>query len=78
METVDDLDQFELLEQKIDILIERIGTLKRDNESLSEKVRTQEEKLTELNQNLQTLKSGRDQAKQRIVSLLERIEQVAM
>ena len=78
MDTANDLDQFELLEQKIDLRIERIGVLKRDNDALGEKVRTQEEKLTELNQNLQTLKDARDQARQRIVSLLEKIEHVSV
>lgn len=76
MQKTDDKDQFEVLEMKVDSLIRFTDTLKRDRESLQEKVQIQEEKITDLNAEVETLKSARDKAKQRIVSLLEKLDQI--
>lgn len=78
MEIGVDVDQFELLEEKIDRLIGTIQSLKKDNESLSEKVQIQEEKLADLNGQLEGLRASRDNARARIVSLLEKIEQIGL
>jgi FtsZ-binding cell division protein ZapB len=72
----EEIDQFQLLEQKIDKLITTIKGLKTEKESLNEKLQIQEERLTDLTREVEGLKSGRDKARQRIVSLLEKIEQV--
>lgn len=72
----EEIDQFQLLEQKIDKLITTIKSLKTEKESLNEKLQIQEEKLTDLTREVEGLKSGRDKARQRIVSLLEKIEQI--
>ncbi|MBC8420573.1 MAG: cell division protein ZapB [Proteobacteria bacterium] len=72
----DGVDQFQLLEDKVDGLIEMIKTLKNEKESFVEKFQIQEEKLADLTQQVEGLKSGRDKAKQRIISLLEKIEQI--
>ena len=74
MNTGEDIDQFQLLEEKIDSLIELISTLKRERESFGEKLRIQEEKVADLTRQIEGLRSGRDSARQRIVSLLEKIE----
>ena len=70
------VDQFQLLEDKIDNLIEMIKSLKKEKESFAEKFQIQEEKLTDLTKEVEGLKSARDKAKQRILSLLEKMEQV--
>ncbi len=75
MDSVDN-DQFGLLEQKIDGLIRLVRKLKTENDSFTEKFQIQEERLTDLSQQVETLKSARDAAKQKIVSLLEKIEQI--
>jgi septal ring factor EnvC (AmiA/AmiB activator) len=49
--------------------------LKKEKAALAEQTHIQEEKLVDLSEQLSALKSGRDKARQRIVSLLERIEQ---
>ena len=72
----EEIDQFKLLEEKIDKLITSIKTLKAEKESLNEKCQIQEEKLTNLTREVEDLKLGRDKARQRIVSLLEKIEQI--
>lgn len=71
------VDQFQLLEDKIDNLIEMIKSLKSEKESFAEKFEIQEEKLGDLTKEVEGLKSGRDKAKQRILSLLEKMEQIA-
>ncbi|MBW2097001.1 MAG: cell division protein ZapB, partial [Deltaproteobacteria bacterium] len=71
-----EIDQFDILEQKIDALVEVITALKKEKEALVEKTQIQEEKLTDLGAQVEELKSGRDKAKQRIIALLEKLEQI--
>jgi uncharacterized coiled-coil DUF342 family protein len=76
MGTAEDMDQFQLLEEKVDSLIQYIASLKKENESLAEKLHIQEEKLADLMHEVEQLKAARGKVKQRVVTLLERIEQV--
>jgi FtsZ-binding cell division protein ZapB len=78
MDTAGETDQFQLLEAKIDKLIEFIMVLKREKESIAEKTQIQEEKIADLNKQLESLKAGRDSARQRIISLLEKIENIGI
>ena len=78
MSAADEMDQFQILEDKIDALIELVGVLKRDKESLAEKAQIQEERLADLNEQLDSLRNAKDQARQRIAKLLEKIENVAV
>ena len=71
----EELDQFQLLEEKIDNLIKLMTALRNEKESFTEKIHIQEEKLINLTHELESLKASRDMAKQKIVSLLEKIEQ---
>jgi uncharacterized coiled-coil DUF342 family protein len=75
MGPAEDMDQFQLLEEKVDSLIQYIAALKKENESLAEKLHIQEEKLTDITQEVEQLKEARGKVKQRVVTLLERIEQ---
>lgn len=72
------IDQFQLLEEKVDFLIELITDLKKDKALLTEKIQVQERKITELTEQVGDLNTNRDRAKQRIVSLLEKIKQIDM
>ena len=78
METGEELDQFHVLEEKLDALIGYVQTLKKEKDTLAEKVQIQEEKIADLNTEIESLRSARDQAKQKIISLLEKIEQVSV
>jgi FtsZ-binding cell division protein ZapB len=71
------MDQFQLLEDKVDSLIEMIKTLKREKESFAEKFQIQEEKLADLTREVEGLRSARDKARQRILGLLEKMEQIS-
>ena len=75
MNSLDDIDQFQLLENKIDMLLEFVTALKNEKESLTEKIKMQEEKLAYLNVEIEDLKTARDKAKQKVISLLQKIEQ---
>jgi len=78
MEKGVEVDQFQLLEEKVDSLIRLMGSYKKEKESLVEKINIQEEKIADLTGELNHLKAARDMAKKRIVSLLEKIEQIEM
>jgi uncharacterized coiled-coil DUF342 family protein len=72
----EEMDQFQLLEQKIDGLLELVSSLRKEKTALAEKTQIQEERLRDLAEEIETLKTARDKAKQRILSLLEKIEKV--
>jgi chromosome segregation ATPase len=72
----EEMDQFQVLEAKVDSLIKFTHSLKKEKESLVEKLHFQEEKIADLKSELETLKGSRDKAKQRVLSLLEKLEQI--
>jgi hypothetical protein len=72
----EEMDQFQVLEAKVDLLIKFVTSLKKEKESLLEKLHIQEEKIADLTSELETLKGSRDKAKQRVLSLLEKLEQI--
>jgi predicted nuclease with TOPRIM domain len=73
----EEVDQFQLLEEKVDSLIEKTVALTGENAALAEKLRIEEGKVTDLNTQVESLRSGRNDAKQKIMSLLEKMEQVS-
>ena len=73
----EETDQFQLLEEKVDSLIEKVVALKSENEALKEKLRIEEGKVSDFNTKIEELNSGRNDAKQKIMSLLEKMEQVS-
>ena len=72
----EEMDQFQILEAKVDSLIKFTQSLKKEKESLLEKLHIQEEKIADLISELDHLKGSRDKAKQRVLSLLEKLEQI--
>jgi chromosome segregation ATPase len=75
--TEDETDQFQLLEEKVDSLIEKTVALKSERDILENKLRVEEEKVVALNAKIEKLRSGRNDAKEKIMSLLEKMEQVS-
>ena len=76
MDTSGEIEQFQILEEKVDKLIQYIISLKREKEALAEKVQVQAEKLADLSDQLESSRSAKDGTKQRITALLEKIEQI--
>jgi len=73
-----EIDQFKLLEEKIDSLIEFVKSLKKEKDSLVEKRHIQEERISGLTEEVENLRATNDNAKRRIISLLEKIEQLGI
>jgi FtsZ-binding cell division protein ZapB len=73
----EEVDQFQLLEEKVDSLIEITMALKSEKKALEEKLQIEEEKVSDLRSKIETLRSGRNDAKQKIMALLEKMEQVS-
>ncbi len=76
MNISEEVDQFKILEDKIDKLIDYITALKKEKEALSEKNQTQEERLADLTDQLENSRTATDGVKQRIAGLLEKMEQI--
>ncbi|MBW2027705.1 MAG: cell division protein ZapB [Deltaproteobacteria bacterium] len=75
---MDEIDQFELLETKIDSLVSHVSALKREKESLAEKVGRQEERIADLTKEIEALKASRERARQKIVHLLDKIDRLGI
>jgi len=76
MDINEEVDQFKILEDKIDKLIDYITALKKEKEALAEKNQTQEERLADLTDQLENSRAATDGVKQRIAGLLEKMEQI--
>ena len=74
MEKETEIDNFALLEERINALIDLVGSLRKDKDALAEKIQDQEVKITDLNREVEQLKAVRENARARVVSLLEKIE----
>ncbi|MEW6668248.1 MAG: cell division protein ZapB [Thermodesulfobacteriota bacterium] len=74
----DDIEQFQVLEEKIERLIQYVASIQREKEELKVRVRMQEEKVGTLNGEVEKLRQSRDKARQKILSLLEKIEQLGI
>jgi len=72
---LDELEQFGLLEQKIESLISFANSLKQENINLEKRVQGQGEKIGSLTKQIEMLKADRDLVRKRIATLLEKIEE---
>ena len=71
-------DQFELLEEKINRLIDLVMTLKKEKEELAESAHIQDEKISDLTSQMEGLKAKQDIARRKIITLLEKMEQAGV
>jgi len=69
-----EMDQFLMLEEKVDVLIKAINALTQERDSLRQKFQAQQEKMAQTNREMEEIQSAREDAKQRIASLLDKIE----
>ncbi|MFC1824911.1 cell division protein ZapB [Thermodesulfobacteriota bacterium] len=74
MEKEDGIDQFELLEEKIDGLIHYLNALNKEKDSLLEKIKVQDQRIATFDKEVEQLKSSRNEARQRILTLLQKME----
>ena len=68
--------QLEILGEKVDAFIAYTASLKQENERLVEKLHIEEGKTSELMNEIECYKAARVNVRQRVATLLKRIEQV--
>ncbi len=78
MERDGELNHFQLLEKRVDSLIQFIEAFKKEKESSIERFRIQEEKIADLKGDIELSLRARDRAKQMISSLLTKIEKLEL
>jgi septal ring factor EnvC (AmiA/AmiB activator) len=69
----EEIEEFDLLEQKVESLISVIGGLAEQRVTLERKLKSQQEEIDSLRNELQTLRSDRELVQKRIARLLQRI-----
>jgi len=72
-----ELDQFELLEQRIEALISLVNSLREQNAVLERRAQEGEEKLQSLEMEMKDRIGEREAVRERIAALLRRIEEYA-
>lgn len=72
---LDELNQFGLLEQKVEFIISLVSSLKEEKVNMEKNLQSQEEKIDSLTREIEALKADRDLVRKRIATLLERIEE---
>jgi FtsZ-binding cell division protein ZapB len=73
----DELDQFELLEQRVEALISMVNSLKEENAALERRVQEGGEEFRSLKKETEGLMAGREAVRERIARLLRKIEECA-
>jgi septal ring factor EnvC (AmiA/AmiB activator) len=71
----DQLNQFGLLEEKIESLISLVGSLNEERADLERNIHSQEKKLGSLTKEIETLEVDRDAIRKRITTLLEKMNE---
>jgi len=69
------LENLEILEQKITGLLELVSTLRKNNEELAVKFKEKEEEVHGLKQEMEYLLGEKEQVKQKVKHLIERVEE---
>ena len=71
---LEELEQFDLLEQKVVKLISLVSTLREEKGSLGERVKRQEESIASFTSEIEALRADRQLVREKIVTLLEKME----
>jgi septal ring factor EnvC (AmiA/AmiB activator) len=70
---LEEIEQFDLLERKIESLISVVGTLTDQKTMLERKVKGQQTEVDSLRNEIETLRADRELVQKRIANLLDRI-----
>ena len=73
-----ELDQFDLLEKKVDAIISLVISLKEDKLALERKIKAQEEKMDSIVDDIKNLQTKRELAQNRLAQLLEKIDKLKL
>jgi FtsZ-binding cell division protein ZapB len=72
-----ELDQFELLEQKVEAILSVVNSLREKNAVLERRVKEGENKLQSIEMEMNERIAEREAVKERVAALLKRIEEYA-
>ena len=78
MELTTDTDYFKLLEDKIGELINKMQAFKNEKESLLKTINDQKSQIDTLTNELKDLRESKNQAKERITTIIEKIDKLAV
>jgi len=78
MELTNETDYFKLLEDKISELINKMHAMKEEKESFLKTITDQKSQIDALSNELKDLKDSKNQARERITSLIEKIDKLAV
>ena len=78
MEFNTETDYFKLLEDKIGELITKMHEIKNEKESFLKTIADQKDQIDSLNKELLDLKENKQQAKERITTIIEKLDKLAV
>ena len=78
MESTSDTDYFKLLEDKIGELINKMQEFKNEKESFIKTIDDQKSQIDTLTNELKDLRESKNQAKERITTIIEKIDKLAV
>jgi len=76
MEQRNEVDYFKVLEEKVGLLIAQISSLKDERGKLREKILQQQKTIADLSNEVEKIRGNRDKARERILNILNKIEQM--
>ena len=76
MEQQIEVDHFKVLEEKVESLIKKVSLLREEKDFFKKKFKEQEQNTANLRGELERLKQIRDNTKNRIVTILEKIKKM--
>jgi hypothetical protein len=71
---LEELEQFDLLEEKVVKLVSLVSTLREEKDGLEERVKRQEESMASFAREIEALRADRELVREKIVTLLEKME----
>ena len=78
MELTAETDYFKLLEDKIGELVKRMQEIKNEKESFLKTINDQKSQIDTLTNELKGLRESKQQAKERITTILEKLDKLAV
>ena len=78
MELTAETDYFKLLEDKIGELVKRMQEIKNEKESFLKTINDQKSQIDTLTNELKGLRESKQQAKERITTIIEKIDKLAV
>ncbi len=70
------MDKFDILEEKINQLVDAYSALRREKDSLGERLAEKESEIRKLNERINQFSQERDMAREKVEGLLHRVERL--